>query len=91
MPSNCPPGETKLFLVRSEPAIPQPSREIRDRLLDLLDNPLIPLALVFMGVIFMAGYLGMNGNWEGAKDFLCIFLPPISALIGAASAAYFRS
>lgn len=91
MSSKWPPDKTKLFVVRSAPTISQLPREVRNRLLDLLDNALVPLALTFIGVIFMAGYLCMNGNWEVAKDFICIFLPPITALMGAACAAYFRS
>lgn len=42
-------------------------------------------------VVGLAGYLCLYGDWEKGKDFALIFLPPITALMGAASAASFRS
>jgi hypothetical protein len=90
MHKNRPPREKRLFLVRREPEPQRQPGENRDRLLNLLDNVLIPLALVFCGIAFLAGYLYMNGRSEGAREIAVIFLPPITALMGAASAAYFR-
>lgn len=62
----------------------------RHRLPKLTNNALIPLAVIFLAFVTLAGYLCLHGNWERAKEFLCIFLPPITALMGAASAAHFR-
>ena len=91
MHNNFPPDERKPFLVPRTPAKPCPPRESFQRLLRLVDNPALPLAFIFLGVMFLAGYFCMNGNWEQAKDFLCIFLPPITALLGAVCSSFFRS
>lgn len=87
------PGEGKLFLVPRTPisSAHHPEKVLRPAQYGLANKILLPLALIFLMVVGFAGYLCLYGNWERAKDFLCIFLPPITALMGAASTAPLRS
>jgi len=80
----------KLFLV---PRTHAPKHaEISNRHLPKLTNDaLIPLALVFLAIVALAGYVCLYGDWDRARDFLCIFLPPITALMGTASTDRRRS
>ena len=78
------PNERRLFLVPRAPLPPRPAAKPRPRLADVASHALTPLTLLFLAVLLVAGYLCLFGNWDRTKDFLTIFLPPISALLGAA-------
>lgn len=90
MNKNALPGEGKLFLVSRTPAL-TPVNKSHRHLPKLTDDPLIPLAALLLAILVFAGYACLYGNWAKARDFLCIFLPPVMALMGAASTAHFRS
>ena len=90
MDTNSPRGERKLFLVPRTPAPSPPSQKPRPRRPDLAGHALIALAAMFVAVVAFAGYACLYGNRERAKDFLLIFLPPLTALMGAASAGLRR-
>lgn len=92
MNKNSLPGEGKLFVVPRTfiPSNPGPEKA-RVRLLRLTDMVLLSLALIFVAVTGLAAYLFLCGDRENARDFLCICLPLVAALLGAASAAHLRS
>ncbi|MFP5230882.1 MAG: hypothetical protein ACLGXA_24975 [Acidobacteriota bacterium] len=91
MTTRHPPGDGKLFVVPrvSTPAPPPPPTPRRT--LRLNDHALIPLSAIFVAVVGFAGYACLYGDWPRAKDFLLVFLPAITALMGAASAGRPRS
>ena len=84
MHPNSPPGEGKLFVVPRATLPSPPRREKRRHPFSFAGDTLLLLAVIFLAVLGVAGCLAADGNWAPAKDFLLIFLPPLSALMGAA-------
>jgi len=78
------PGDGKLFVVPRQPTSLQQSPEDKKELPHLPGNPLILLAVIFVATLAFAGYAALYGSWGRAKDLLLIFLPPLTALMGAA-------
>lgn len=87
MNNNLPPEERKLFLVARTPTASMHPHKPRHRLSDFATYVLIPLTVISVVVMAVAGYLFLYGDAGRAKDFVLIFLPPIAALLGVASAA----
>lgn len=84
MHTNSPPGEGQLFVVPRATLPSPPHREKRRRPLSFVGDTLLLLTVIFLAVLGVAGCFAANGSWDTGKDFLLIFLPPVSAVIGAA-------
>lgn len=84
MHTNSPPGERKLFVVPRATLPPPPHHEKRRRPPSFAGDTLLVLAVIFLAILGVAGCFAAEGSWDTGKDFLLIFLPPISAVMGAA-------
>lgn len=90
MANNCSPGDGKLFVVPRSPTPPKRPAEVQKRTLRFADQSFFPLASILVAVVAFAAYAFLFGDREQAKDLLLIFLPPLTALMGAVSASLRR-
>ena len=85
------PEDGKLFVVPRTHALAKHPAQVSKPMLRLADEALITLTVIFFSVVGFAGYACLYGDWQRAKDFLLIFLPPMTALMGAVFGASSRS